>query len=976
VASLTDAHGKEVATLKTYTRALEEQQSQRTLHHASSNHLLLLLDTTEPQTPNRDQSFQNPPSASASSTRSFQTAFEQHTRSPQQPRFSPEMESLKRRLTNVKKPDTGSRDAVRELNQLKTNYAAMQKQVESLMTKLNESKRNERQLQTTLENVEKACSEWQEKVAHLEKAEKALQNTVDHLEGRLELANIEKVDAQEQLLNLQNQRPPYDPMPERPHVPTGRGTHISMSTVFSSGSAGSPVSNNEFQEPKTLAAFIARIERLESEIKEKDEKIQTLERENENIMQDFEEVANDRRILKEVTDKFQFHSDLQKRYVMQGQEVEQLRAMVMHREEVIGEKEKALNMAERQLEHHKLLLHAEIRRHATMSLLANVNQSPLPDLASLASKEDIDRWIERLQKRLKAEIPSDHDEKPVFSTDLEALVADLKREVDFYVREILYYKLDIKGYKSDIKKLQRVAARIGDRGEYDSPTPSLGKRGSSDTPVRSRFAVRTASSGFSATPSPISTGPISATLSIGRPVTPTAAIETPNPSPHAAGRPNAFYRTLAHPSPRTPLTPCTPPRRAGFNLANEADHINPGISPRSVARLSPERRKPTPPSPEQEQRGHLATNFPLSTPASPKRQDTQRSMSESIIQMYSSPRTPDWNQPADDRQTPESASRTVTASRGRSSSLPESNRGKGTPDRPPRPRYGLFESPNTANAALDNVPTPPQKDVIAEAERNSPPQLTPKSRARRPVNMSLDSEIPMAATASQQPGRPSTAKSLPDPIPRPLSPKRKDSTGSGSNIPFVISMGSPHNPALITPTTTLPPTPCSITAKCSSGLKLQSGIRAGVGGTMSSTTPVTSPTSPTGGATASYFPATAPKPPAKPSSIPAGVGYGSTRNPTPAHSRNNSTNTAIDSNAGSGTVRGGNAASSTFGHSRSVSGSSFMSAIQLPGSLMKGKGKMRKDHGSGMTISNPKPLASPFDIDSEKGGKYGIGEAI
>jgi chromosome segregation ATPase len=33
IASLTEAHAKEVATLRTYSRVLEEQQSQRTLHH-------------------------------------------------------------------------------------------------------------------------------------------------------------------------------------------------------------------------------------------------------------------------------------------------------------------------------------------------------------------------------------------------------------------------------------------------------------------------------------------------------------------------------------------------------------------------------------------------------------------------------------------------------------------------------------------------------------------------------------------------------------------------------------------------------------------------------------------------------------------------------------------------------------------------------------------------------------------------------
>jgi chromosome segregation ATPase len=87
------------------------------------------------------------------------------------------------------------------------------KQIESLMAKLNESKQSERSLRTLLDDSERVCNEWQERAADAKKATKnarALQNTIDHLENRLEIANIERLDAEEQLCHLQEQKSPFD----------------------------------------------------------------------------------------------------------------------------------------------------------------------------------------------------------------------------------------------------------------------------------------------------------------------------------------------------------------------------------------------------------------------------------------------------------------------------------------------------------------------------------------------------------------------------------------------------------------------------------------------------------------------------------------------------------------------------------------------------------------------------------------------
>jgi hypothetical protein len=503
------------------------------------------------------------------------------------------MESLKRKLSVARRPEVGNRDMILQLNQYKHNNAALQKQIESLMAKLNQSKKNERHLTQTLEGIEKNSAESQEKASKVEEMERgalALQNTIDHLEYRLDMANTEKLDAEEHLFNLQSGRSPFDPpappkLQVAPPLPHGRmSAHTSMSTVFSNGSpVGHP---NEAENPTTLSAFIAHIERLQEQLKQKESHTANLEQENKRLRQEYDLLEREHQ---EMSLQVDIQGQLLKKTKETDAHMDQLRTAIIDRETIIGEKSKSLRMAERQLEHHKLLLHAEIRRHATLSTSAGVPIDPLPDLSTLASKEEIDRWIARLQSRLKKEENQQSSSKHPSSTSAD----DLKREVDFYVREIIYYKLDIKGYKSDIKKLKHIATRHGSRAsDLESPTPSLSH--SIDTPLRARFPGEFTRPGFSNTSSPTFNGPTSASL--GRPVTPPPATPiTPDLSPTAV-KPVAGtqkHRPHALMSPTMLYTPKTPTRALGVNTANEADNVDPGISPRSVAILSPERRKPT-----------------------------------------------------------------------------------------------------------------------------------------------------------------------------------------------------------------------------------------------------------------------------------------------------------------------------------------------------------------------------------------------
>ncbi|KAF2018372.1 hypothetical protein BU24DRAFT_491344 [Aaosphaeria arxii CBS 175.79] len=1005
IASLQDAHSAAVASLQDYTRVLEEQQSQRTLHHASSNHFLMLLDTTENplspglQSPTKDSPLTAAGTNSANSIRSFQSALEQQTR---QTKDNAEMENLKRKLSAARRPETGNRDMVRELNQYKQNNTALQKQIESLMAKLNESRKNERLLSSTLADIDKNVTQWQEKAKKVEKLEKstaAMQNSIDHLSHRLELANCDKLDAQEALLNARMRQSPFDPKLPNQHLSNHlpNEPHMSMSTVFSSGSPSSH--GNDPHESSTLAAFIAHIERLQEQLKQKDVSLGEADEKYGDLRDQHELLVREHHDLT-------LHCDIQSKILGKNKQseiyIDQLRTAIIERESMIGEKDKALRMVERQLEHHKLLLHAEIRRHATMSLFTDTNTEPLPDLTSLASKEDIDRWILRLQARLRKDVSSEGSDNQFSQMNID----DLRKEIDFYVREIIYYKLDIKGYKSDIKKLKNIAQRMGDYGsrtnDVESPTPSLCRCG--DTPVRARFPFGVAGLSISNTPSPISTGPISASASTKQP-TPTPTETKPLASEPSSG--DTLKPTVTTPLQATfdqasirVAVPQTPTRKTAGNVANEADGIDPGISPRSNPRLSPDRRRPTPTSPGQERSCEMATNFPLSTPAAPKRMDTQRSNSDSIIQMYAAPRTPEWS-PAAVSVVPNGEvtdNARIVGTRTRSASVSEATKEKSTPERPPRPKYGLYESP--ASKGLNNeTSTAPRVDVMAEALKNPPAQSRPTLQARfegkladltkevrglssnhlsRSNSTGSNSAIPPPLSLRPRAG---SAGSSTAAIGQVASPQRKPSDASGASVPFIIAMPSPYvtNPPLSpSPTPTLPPPTCSITSK--SATKPQpSTSRTGVGGTMASSTPLTSPISPPHPDSAKSFFDAADGGSSNTSKIP------SPRQAPASHSRNVSLNSIGRKGTPATSAIEGLTTHSHHHHhhhSRNASASSTTSATYslrnavqgLPASLIKGKGKARKE-----SISGPTPLASPFDV--ERGvvgavGGGGIGEAI
>ncbi|KAH9879798.1 hypothetical protein J1614_001822 [Plenodomus biglobosus] len=963
-------------TLSTKASVLEERPKSTLQHTYSYNPLVLVEATGSPQTPTCESTHDT----RGTSTPSSQSAQEKQQRSPQRLYNSPEMENLKRKLSSTRRPETTNRNLLPELNQYKQNNFALQKQIESLMAKLNDSKKKERETRAACEKAEQECVKWEAKAQEatgVVKDTKALQNTIDHLESRLEIANTKRLDAEEQLCNIQANRSPFDTALTQLCGPSTTDTtvatqdpHISLSTVFSDASPRSP--DRGRGELPTFSAPCLHFDRLQDQIKQKDAHIAELCRE-------VDELKSKHDHLQAQHDEVTLRSDIQADLLQKSREtdmyLEQLRTAVFDREAIIIDKEKSIRAIERQLDLHKLLLQAEIRRHATMKLNRGADDEALPALTTLAKQEDLDRWISNLHRRLQKENPAEEFNDP--SSRHEAELKNLRNEVDFYVREIIYYKLDIRGYKSDIRKLKRVNTQLSGSGcrasDLDSESSSLRP---APTPSRSRFASATPEIGPPNATSPTGTGPISMSPLTCRTITPTPAkskLQVGSTPPKSTGG-IAAQRQL-QPDLDTHTTPQTLKSSVNLGGMKKASNGDAAVVPTGPKGSVSQSRKAASLSHHHETFGELLVTMPLMSPDRPQQLDVPRGMSESTSELRTMSGTPKRSNSV--QHVHSSISMMSETHRDRSASLSDTTDIRTSPSRPSRPRLGLFRFPSTSSKPKDVVPRTPQIDVedtqlqhstkaddlivhgsLQDNTSSSPNELTSSITSGRIALTEQNSGpaiLEPASTIKSQ--EVTTMLSMDDPGLDTLpSPERKLSAVSNSSMPFFIDMGSPHNPALIAPTTDYRPTSCSITRNAS--LKINASVaRTGVGDTVTSTTPLISPISPT--AVQSV--------------------------------RSKFAVTALESPTGATEQDTGNKqrGPSTPSHSRTLSGSGIRTAIRMPKLGDKqNTGIVRKD-----SMSYPIPLKGSFGLEpspsigsdsrghnstSNSGADvvYGIGEAI
>lgn len=750
------------------------------------------------------------------------------------------MESLKRKLSTTRRPSTADRNLLPELNQYKQNNAALQTQISSLMAKLNESKKSEKALKATLQDVEKRCEDAKRKTSEAEElasSARALQNTIDHLENRLEIANTEKLDAQEELFNMRALKSPFDAS-----FPELQDAHESMDTVFSSDS----YTERRRDSGATVAQYIAHMEHLQDDVRHKDAYIADLEGNCDQLRQMLDHVNQQ---YDEMSEQFDMQNELVGKTEESDAQIEQLRTAVVDREVVIAEKEKSVRAVEKQLEHHKLLLHAEIRKHATTSRYLSDDSNPLPELSSLATKKEIDGWIQKLHQRLRKVKPMSPARAP--ATAAEAQIEDLRNEIDFYVREIIYYKLDIRGYKSDIKKLNKVMAQLGsygNRSDLDSDTSSLRP---APTP-RTRF-TSTPELKASERPSPAQNGIVSANMASVRALTPplsTAADSTSN-------------------------SPTLEVRTASDSFEEAASRIP--IASQASTKIT-------------------IINPPTTNVI--QRHDTQRSLSDSTFQMYKSAAKAD--EPSASAHDDHAEMLALAM---------------GHPGKPFIHAVKLERMSNSSRPTIERT--------VSETATVRP--VIPMSKFSR------DAPFNPHTTAPQQVSRPRAGSgssvltySVQTQSTSPRTERHVSGTSSTS-VPFVIAMASPHNPAIAVAAKNMPATrshkPNSSTSRPTS--------RAGLDGTMASSTPLPSPAS---------FRSTSPM----------------TANPSTGYKRRLSLSFRKQENQTPATPT----------HSRSLSGGSIRTAIRWT----KGSGR-DKEKDVQVRKDSAQPLGSPMewqDIGLEK----------
>lgn len=396
---------------------------------------------------------------------------------------------MKRKLFASPRLETGTQNLYLELSLHARNNAALQKQVDSLTTKLNESNESERKLRSTLNLTETKGAAWEEKAKHANKlidklTEKihALKNTASDLEARLEIANAKRLDAEEQLSNWRDKKSPFDLTPTKLCISPGT-SRVASGTQSSTGTqtASKPADTSEAVGSETLGlnASTSEIEQLQAQVAEKNVYVAELEAKREELQRKLNQLEQEH---KRVAVQSDLQYELLKETRVSDKLIEQLRNSVINRESTIMENEEAIHTLMRQLEYHKVLLQAEIRQHTAMKLFVAEEEHPLPELRSLAKGADIDCWIEKLHERLKRERPHNEDEAVIDTP--EAKVEKLRREIDFYVREIILFKLDIKGYRSNIRKLKEMA---GNKGSFEESGDTR-EKASTASPVRSTFA--------------------------------------------------------------------------------------------------------------------------------------------------------------------------------------------------------------------------------------------------------------------------------------------------------------------------------------------------------------------------------------------------------------------------------------------------------------------------------------------------------
>ncbi|KAL9080303.1 MAG: hypothetical protein Q9157_000890 [Trypethelium eluteriae] len=655
IASLRQAHDKELGALKVYASCLEEQQGLSSRKHpepdgrskSARKARIFCLRWSLNNAPGKLHletklyPSQLSPSVaegnSANSLLSFQSALEEHQRASQE--MATEMESLKRKLSFAQKRDAESDINKKEIHILRETVKSKQQHVEVLMRKLMKA----------------------------QTIKKAADNTAEALEGRLEMANAQKNDVLEEnhelrqaALNLHRRE---------------RAMRQELQTVCQRRSESEQELRDRFREAEeradrleqalqvfrtnqdtepALVELNKHVQRLEEGENERNHYITRLEQElrqcrfqidNIHIPQSLQPTAS------AVPSRRRDSSN-------NGNELDLAtsRNKISQLDQALEQRDASIKSLEAERNNIRALLQAEIRAQACKAS----DQLRLVHSA-VCTKADMDKILAEVQDKAHTSLAPPSTPHWKIETDPIRRIEQLEKEIDYHVNDIVLYKLDVKGYKKDLKHANAKIQTIQGLSVKSSPNPdsaSVSHRTSSNAPISASSQTQTlpdwpetsTTTGlgiFSPVldarrpprkdplpPLASAGGNSSSNVSLAPPLSrDTASNRTPSASPSVSPRP----RTPAATNKKLPRTPMTPPPSDSSKSGKAYEQILTPSVPTAPPSRSPRPRRST----DTQARTAFSTMTPVRSPTAAEAaedasvQRLDRSLSESVVEVLS-----------------------------------------------------------------------------------------------------------------------------------------------------------------------------------------------------------------------------------------------------------------------------------------------------------------------------------------------------
>lgn len=262
-------------------------------------------------------------------------------------------------------------------------------------------------------------------------------NKLVAVEGRLEEANVQKVDVLEENGELREKVGGLRKDVRRLEIEVeGRKRQ----------SAGGPGDEPKADLPSVVADLSFRLDDAEKMGQEEEERIKELEQGNA--------------LLKEELQKKQVsYSELASLAEQAQQKVmidcQLSTAKIAELTQKLDAKAKEARAAQSERDKFEQLLLAEFRR-----TVIEIHSRTHPSEPLLSQKMDVEAVVRRIRADAENNLREVKNKKPDYEgteyngDDMELRIKNLEKEVDYYLKDIVLYKLDVKGYKKDLRKAQ------------------------------------------------------------------------------------------------------------------------------------------------------------------------------------------------------------------------------------------------------------------------------------------------------------------------------------------------------------------------------------------------------------------------------------------------------------------------------------------------------------------------------------------